>query len=153
MSSNPIIDLMFSNGIGVILLVSSGVRYHNQAGGSACRQPTAEGVYVPLWEETIDQEGMLHEHFFEGPKWQGGCMNGIDMEDADIIDQVLDRSLHTRYIKVDRTRLKESYEAWIFVDVLTQPDGNAKSSSADIPDFLMAGFGACKGVLVWANSD
>ena len=153
MPANPIIDLMFSKGIGLILLFPCGIRYHNQAGGYACLQPTEEGVFVPLWEELIDQEIMLHKHFFDGPKWQGGCMNGIDTEDADIIDNILNLSLHTRHIKVDRIRLKESYEAWIYVDVVTQPDGNAKSSDSDVPDFPMAGFGACKGVLVWANSD
>jgi Family of unknown function (DUF6210) len=153
MATNPIITLWGAQNIGLILLYPSGVRYENQAGGYMCLHPSEEGVYAPLYVHRIDQEAMLEDHFFRSPKWGGCCFDGIDHEDADVIDHILGLARETRHIKVDRSRLRDSCEAWIYVNVVTQADGNEQNYTSDIPPYPAAGFGECNGVLTWRNSD
>ncbi len=172
MSSKPLIRLYNSQGVGVIILCPSGVLYSNQAGGLSCLQPEIEGVYVPLACEPIDQEEML-EQYFTGPKWLGCCSNGIDDEDANEIDRILGLSLPTRFIKVDRSQLKDSCEAWVYVNIAAQPkerprsyngsEGKGTTASGEIildSDYDLGvllypfyGFGNCSGILIWMNSD
>jgi len=133
-----------SRGIGVIILFESGVRYSNQVGGYGCLHPEVEGVFVPLVDETVDQERDLKAHF-TGPKWQGWCNDGIDAETADFIDAVLERSPYTEKIKVDRDRLVDSYEAWVYVKL--------PSTEGDSEYTVIHGFAGRSGVLTWENSD
>ncbi len=56
----PIISLWHTKGLGVIFLYESGIRFSNQTGGYACLHPEAEGVYVPLNDEMVNQEDELH---------------------------------------------------------------------------------------------
>lgn len=91
----------------MIILFPSGVIYSNQVGGTSCLQPKAEGVYVPLVSELINQEKLLLE-YFTGPKWGGSCSSGIDDKDADAIDHILSLYIPTSFIKVNRHRLNES---------------------------------------------
>ncbi len=141
-------------------------------GGYACLQPEVEGVYVPLVDELIDQETLLYEYFI-GPKWHGWCSNEIDSEDADIIDEILNRSFHTRLLKVDRSQFRSSFEAWIYVTIATQPDEQpihydsstgigVTASGNTILDsdyergtlfYPFYGFGQTTGILTWSNSD
>ena len=172
MPRKPLIKLYDSNGIGVIIKYPSGVLYSNQVGGTACLQPTVEGVFVPFYSEVIAQEQMLIDYFI-GPKWGGACMNGIDDDDADKIDEILQANIVTRFIHVDRTRLSESVEAWIHVVMGTTPhkrpesyngatgmgitsDGDYifdKDFEQPVPFYSIYGFGKCQGILTWCNSD
>src|SRR5438105_11225868 len=81
-----VVELWEYHGIGLILLVPSGVRYTNQTGGTACYFPQAEGVFVPLPDDTNVVLGWLTD-YFTGPKWQGACWHGIDEETADYLDE------------------------------------------------------------------
>ena len=100
---------------------------------------------MPLPRETEDaQESLLIAHF-TGPKWEGWCSEGIDEATAEHVDHILSLSPETSYLKVDRTRLDDSREAWIYVNVF-EPTGDPDSAR-------ISGFGKCKGVLVWGNSD
>jgi len=136
------IDLWPFRSIGVIVAHPSGVVYSTQAGGYATRHPALEGVFIPL--EPGDLQARLDEHFFYGPKWEGHCYSGIDDETADFIDRLLAASPLTRAIVVDRTRLKESMEAWIHVTI---------ASAGTDGDRAFGGFDGRSGVLIWENSD
>lgn len=132
-------------GLGLIILQPSGAFYTLETGGYACYHALAEGVFVPLHRETDDDQEMLLTAHFTGPKWEGWCDEGIDEDTAEYVNYVLSLSPSTSYLKVDRTRLDDSREAWIFVNV-SEPTGD--------PDVArISGFGQCKGVLVWGNSD
>jgi hypothetical protein len=172
MVSKPLIKLWGASGIGVIIQFPSGVLYSNQVGSYACLQPEVEGVYVPLVSEVLDQEKILRDHFM-GPKWSGCCSNEIDNEDADVIDEILKQSFFTSFIKVDRSQLRSSCEAWVYVNIATQPEeclidwrsaegvGTTASgktlhdSDYDLPviSYPFYGFGQCSGILTWSNSD
>src|SRR5262245_43932351 len=125
MEIKPLMRLWNMTGIGLIVKRSSGVLYTNQTGGYVCLQPMEEGVFVPLTQtlegRAIEPERLLYE-YFTGPKWRGHCANGIDDETADFIDDVLSKTVDTAFITVDRSRLKDSHEAWVHVDVASQPD-------------------------------
>lgn len=171
MAQKPLIRLWDSLGLGLIILAPSGVRYSNQAGGVCCLQPEEEGFFVPLHDEVKEQEKMLLDYFtpsgFADP-------DGIDARTADFIDSVLELSTTTRFLQVDRTRLADSVEAWVYVKVGDQPkeppvryDGVIGETASgeiwrasdyvDLPipphNYLIYGFGARQGVLTWTNSD
>lgn len=132
-------------GLGLIILQPSGAFYTLETGGYACYHALAEGVFVPLRPETDDdQEGLLSAHF-NGPKWEGWCSEGIDEDTADHVNYILSLSPSTWYLKVDRMRLDDSREAWIYV--------NVHEPTVDPDIARISGFGKCKGVLVWGNSD
>jgi hypothetical protein len=172
MATKPLVLLYEANGIGLVILYPSGVLYSNQVGGVSCLKPEVEGIYVPLVNEVLNQEKMLND-YFTGIKWMGGCSGNMDFEDADFIDEVLAKSVFSSFIKVDREKLSESCEAWVYVKLAQQPaerpqtyDGltqAGKTASGNIirsEDFDMDvilypiyGFGETAGILTWANSD
>lgn len=153
MTSGPILHLWDTVGLGVVLAHPSGVRYSNQTGGHACLHPELEGVYVPVRNDVeteggrfLSPEQELFDHFM-GPKHAGrGARNGLDEEDADLMDAVLRKHGLDRVMHVDRTRLADSHEAWVFVLVTGEVGGGLD---------LFEGFGPYPrpGVLTWANSD
>lgn len=138
MANKPVILLYDLNGIGLIIPWPSGVVYQNQVGGYSCQQMQEEGVFVPL-ENGVRQ---LHEElhaYFTGPKWDGWCDRHIDDETAEFVDSVLARMHDHEFIKVDRSRLTDSMEAWIHLDVQEEHD--------------LTGLTPCKAILTWPNSD
>ena len=128
--------------VGIVVAYPSGVVYANQTGGYSTCHPSMEGVFVPL-PRAGELQAALDEHFFDGPKWEGYCFNGIDAETADFIDQLLATLPPTRSITVNRDRLRESMEAWIHLTIGRQVDDDAAFSGLD-------GHAA---VLTWENSD
>jgi hypothetical protein len=136
----PVVLLYNLCGVGLIIPWPSGVIYQGQVGGHYCLPFREEGIFVPLEFESFDQARELHE-FFTGPKWGGWCGEGIDDQTADFIDQSLARIplYEEGFIKVDRSRLWESVEAWIYVDVQEEP--------------CLTGLTPCKAILTWPNSD
>ena len=159
----PIIRLYDARGLGLIILGHSGVVYTNQTGGHACRQPAAEGWYVPLVDELADHESQLLE-YFSGPPWNGWCDSRIHDADADFIDAALSASRTTEFIRVDRLRMAESHEAWIYVSLDPFPDNPRSLSCAvgasgehgafDRQTFSpVFGLSNRCGILTWSNSD
>jgi hypothetical protein len=140
----PLIQLWGGPRLGLIILRPSGVYYSNQTGGYACLHPTVEGVFVPIRVDELDLERELSE-YFTGAKWQGWCCRGIDEETAIVIDGLLAQCDFTRGIRVDRNRLRDSHEAWVYVDYANLPETEWRTE--------ISGFGACKAVLTWENSD
>jgi len=138
----PVIDLEVDS-LGLVILRPSGVHYANQAAGLACLHPHEEGVYAPL----PAPEGtylMTLRHFSKG-KAGFVTVDGISEATADFLDGVFAEEPALSFLKVDRARLKSSHEAWVYVDV-SEPEGEPELNT-------IAGFGECKGVLTWPNSD
>ena len=134
----PVVFLYDYNGFGLILVVPSGVRYRNQAAGHACWKFEVEGVLVPMpVGENRTALRALEDHFDSG--WE--C---LDMEDADAIDEIL-AGANFDFVKVDRERLHESYEAWVHVRLDPHdPDRHRE---------LFVGLSVDRAVLTWENSD
>ena len=150
----PCLDLYDFDGAGTIIPWPSGVMISNQCGGHCCLHPEIEGVFVPFGSgdppgRVLSLLGKL-DPLFDGPgsKYNGtgaarGPDPGLDLEDADFIDSVLD-GWRYGFIRVDRNRLKDSVEAWVWV--MLTPDSEPA---------LFRGFGPYPrpGILTWANSD
>src|SRR5689334_5814997 len=102
----------------VMLIVehSSGVRYLNQVGGVLCWQAEVEGVLAPL-----DATPEVNERIQNCPYPSG--RKGITKEIADTIDALLASHRGTTFLKVDRARLDESWEAWVYV-LIDSPESN-----------------------------
>jgi hypothetical protein len=158
----PLIDLMYAGGPGLIILCDSGIMYTAQTCGVNCLHPSAEGVYLPLCDELSDLETQLTDFFVD----LAGAAHGIDEKDADFIDALLAESYHTRFICVDRERLRDSHEAWLYVRFPRSParypdDPGVEYREAWIdPDSpyqqslaLFWGFESTHGILTWNNSD
>jgi hypothetical protein len=124
------------NRVMLIVQHPEGVRYQNQVGGNACWQAELEGVLCPLGMDVDNEERVA------ALPYRAGNM-GITTEIADTIDAILAAKRSTAFLKVDRTRLDEVWEAWVYV-VIDDSDDDA------VP---LRGFGATKGVLTWRNSD
>lgn len=102
-------DLSFNDGAGVVIELDEGMwakEVTNQVGGCACRHPKATGIV-----RIVATFSGLHRHFSdEDSEYTGLCGVGISEKTADFLDACL-AHLH---FKVDRSKLKESQEAWIF---------------------------------------
>lgn len=173
----PLVQLWNYIGLGLIILRPSGVFYSNQTGGHYCLQSKGEGIFVPVHDECKEQEKNLLQYFTteRQEKIKERPMKySLYNEDADFIDSVLDLSVATKVLRVDRERLDDSHEAWVYVTVADQPleplalgdfiTGETASGrvwrGADYEHLPIAGdlytffgFGECRGVLTWCNSD
>lgn len=120
--AKPIIHLWDHVGTGLIVKFATGVIYSNQTGGTSCMQPQLEGVFIPLGNDVAVQGNELLSaeneltRYFEGPKHEGtGARDGLDGDDADSIDQAMGRTFDRSWVAVDREKLGESMEAWVWV--------------------------------------
>lgn len=140
-------------GLSLIVESPSGVVYSNQAGGHACLQPEMEGFLIPLRNDhslgdnrLVSPATALEDHF-AGEKWRGaGATGGIDAEDADFIDKLLERHRLSHCLEVDRMRLGESFEAWIHVK-LTADEDTSLALFSNLGPYPRAA------VMTWENSD
>lgn len=137
--------ILYNMPTAVMMIVShpSGIFYGNQVGGVACSQEELEGVLVPVGLEPAEAEQLMKLPF------PGAA--ALNAEVADMIDGILSSVPFSRHLKVDRSRLRDSCEAWVFV-VGETPDDNILQRER--PYFGgIYGFGAIRGVLTWPNSD
>ena len=150
----PVIRLWHSIGFGLIVEFPSGVAYSNQTCGTACLQPELEGVFIPLHNdlalspvELLSPEIALEEYFARAYRGTG-AEHGLDWKDADRIDEILDRHGLASVLRVDRTRLAESHEAWVRVLVLGE-------EKREVASRIFHGLGPYprKAVITWTNSD
>jgi hypothetical protein len=128
----------------LIVAHPSGVAYQNQVGGVTCDQPRLEGILAPLAVSRRAKERI------EGLDYSNGAL-GISSGLADSIDAQLAAEPVARFVSVDRSRLDDCQEAWIYVLIASPQDIDYQRE----PRFLgsVFGFGAAKGVLTWINSD
>jgi len=135
-------------GTGVIIEWPSGIFYSNQTCGHVCRQSELQGVFVPVGND-IDPEGRLLGpqdalyKYFAGPAHGGwGAELGLDEADAQVIEAALQENNYLlRIVTVDRSRLRDSHEAWVHV-LIEEPDS---------PHPMFTGMGPfpLRGVLTW----
>ncbi len=102
--------------LALIMPASTGIVYLNQTGGHACLQSQTEGYLVPLAGDVHNKCERLLSHFLSA-KWGGWCSERIDEETADVIDDILADMPGRGEIVVDRTKLSQSWEAWVHVKV------------------------------------
>jgi len=148
----PTIDLGESVGLGLIVALPTGVVYSNQTGGFSCLRPGLEGAFIPLRNDCLDTWELLGPgralwEYFQGPPYHGsGATAGLDEADADVIDALLARGPSSTNLRVDRTRLRDSHEAWVWVVISGDDAGPA-------PVFTALGPYPRHGVLTWQNTD
>ncbi|GAB4214475.1 MAG: hypothetical protein OHK0012_12600 [Synechococcales cyanobacterium] len=126
-------------GIAAIILEPSNVKYSNQTCGHACIQSSAEGILIPFNDDTP-----LHAP--ERALWRrmSALLENVQQLTPDLADQVdglLAMDAMTRCATVDRDRLTDSHESWVYIDLDTEASG------------LLTGFQKAKAVLTWQNSD
>ncbi len=132
--------------LGVVLARPTGIIYSNQANGVACDHPRLEGAFVPLVTHFRDppprHDAALVAYFDRRP----GNRGHLEPEDADALDAILAGIQDPFALTVDRSRLKDSFEAWVHVVIAlpTRPPHYSRPLDLSYP---------CAGVLVWENSD
>lgn len=144
MPTNMILLHSMPDELMLIVEYRSGVRYENQVGGVVCARCEQEGVLAP-----VDAARSMVEAIQNLPYPQGA--QGITVDLADAIDGLLAGEGRARMLSVDRARLHESWEAWVYVRI----DAPLKSTW-DVHDNYYGsvyGFGPTRGVLTWQNSD
>jgi hypothetical protein len=143
MTSSPTI-LLYSMPSALMLIIErpSGVVYQNQVGGNVCEQARLEGVLAPLGLDPPSIERIMRCSY---------GMQGITGQTADIIDSILASDSEGKYVKVDRLRLEECLEAWVYVIV----ESPMSTDPMETPEFFggWCGFGRARAVLTWPNSD
>ncbi len=133
------ITLWNIEGVGLIILQNSGVFYTNQTGGTTCAHPVAEGVFAPLNNSPpLDRPDLSTNTQLK--RLLTGAQR-LTPAEADAVDRILQASADTNCVTVDRNHLSDSMEAWVYVDVKSNGDS------------LISGFGCCKGIITWSNSD
>jgi hypothetical protein len=129
-------------GVALILSTKSGVFYWNQTCGHVCLQSEAQGVLVPLnTDPPLDEPELEVEHQLAAATRNQHHLSEVV---ADRVDAILASSSYTSCVRVDRLRLYDSHEAWVYVEVIPGVPG----------DSPLVGFEeAREGVLTWQNSD
>lgn len=145
-AGQPLVRVRDADGAALIVRWNSGVWYTNQAGGHSCMQPEAEGIFVPLNPIVSDQgRAVALEETLSACRWPGVALHaGVSPNEADCVDAALEKH-KLDGITVNRSRLRDSMEAWVFVDV----------SAVDSPGLrvLVDWSTPLEAVLVWGNSD
>jgi hypothetical protein len=118
------------DGCGLIIPHPSGIIFRNQVCGMSCHQAELEGFYLPMSWDGVEN---AMEEIFHGGR--------LSAEDADRIDAALAKNAHPSYeVRVDRTRLDQSCEAWVWVTI-----------SGDF--YFAQNMSVTEAVLTWQNSD
>ena len=126
--------------LALIVPASTSMVYRNQTGGHACLPSQIEGYLIPFSGEHSGKRDRLLS-YFAGPKWGGWCAECIDEETADVIDSILADMPDRDQIRVDRTKLNVSWEAWVHVKI----DGPLLGLlEHELPS---------EAILTWPNSD
>ncbi len=136
-------------GTGLIIECKSGITFFTQTGGKSCGWAELEGVFVPVANDLaldgvlISPEWALSKHF-SGPPHFHNYVGGLAESEAVIIEAALHQNLLQRNVTVDRERLSESHEAWVYV-IIDQPE-------LAYPLFEGIGPFPLRGVLTWTNN-
>ena len=121
--------------LGLIILCKSGVTYHNQVGGYACNQESAEGV-LAIFEDYNNTllsklaKATVNEFF-------------LTAEKAELVNNILTSHFGgDRFLSLNMEKIASSKEAWLHVIV-----------EDDFRENELMGFAGDKGILTWENSD
>ncbi len=136
--------------LALIILCKSGVEYYNQVGGHFCLHKSDEGIFTLVCDDLKYILDELSSYMTNKYK--------LTNEDADFIDNIFFKN-GAGYIKFDRSRLEDSMEAWVYVDLLDEHRREEYLQNRNDNDlqyrssFNFWGFDETKGVLTWSNSD
>ena len=133
-----LVDLNAYPDLGLIIKATTGVRHTSQAAGFACEHPEVEGFFVPL-RTRIGRPELATLCGISRGAWQS-----LTEAEADALDRALHRH-DIRSIRVDRSMLTDSKEAWVHV-VVSAADGDAVPLMIGSSDELRA-------ILIWPNRD
>ena len=137
--NKKVVRLWNTEGVYLIILQENGVIYTNQTGGVSNVNSFEEGILLPFNNDyTIDSPEELMEFKLSILLYEGV---GLSEHQADQIDAILSSCSDTKCAQVDRTKLNQSMESWVYVNI-NQDD-----------ECLFWGFNKAKGVLTWNNSD
>ncbi|XVU27232.1 DUF6210 family protein [Actinoplanes sp. CA-054009] len=125
-------------GLCVLVAAPTGVVYHHQYGGTACRQGQQEGFLVPLAAfSALDELREIFEVHLDSVgtwnyQWPDEELDHLRRVVSDVSYWTSDdgRSEEPKPLTLDESRLRDVDEAWIPVET---PDG--------------------PGILIWPNSD
>lgn len=149
--SKPLVCLYGS--FGLILKIPTDISFYNQTGGYSNYQAHQEGVFVPFGDVNEEFETALYDYFFTDKKYGGTCDNGIDEEDAEIIDSILSRHRFPQ-LKVDRKKLALSHEAWVHIVIDGLNNRYQRNPTQHDSNLLPAYNFLCdRAILTWSNSD
>ena len=73
-------------------------------------------------------------------------------EDADFLDGQFMRSFDAKHLRIDRNRLNDSMEAWVYVTIDQSFNTNIEGESVYY-NTAFKGFACTRAVLTWDNSD
>ena len=136
-----------SEDFGPIVRHSTGVMYSNQAGGTSCDHPKAEGFFVPIiLQKTHDDHTPFYEEFHHYVCDILPRAIHIDRhattEIAKSVDEVL--SGYRYPFRVDMNALHELQEAWIPIII----DGEIS-----LPFDILIGLFGMRAILTYPNCD
>src|SRR5262249_17548763 len=151
MTRRPTVKLWEHAGLGLIVEYHSGIVYSNQTCGNLCRQSELEGVFIPLRNHVTPGGRLLSPEsellaYFTQPSTGKLGVDGLDAEEVAFIESVLDKYNLSDLISIDRSRLAESHEAWVYVKLAGEQD-------TDVPLYSGLGPYPRSGVLTWTNGD
>lgn len=134
------VKLWDMSGAALIVPEETGVIFTNQVNGTACDHPKLEGILIPINNDCLPEN---HENLLETKLCAlfDGAWDAITDEKANEIDLVLSSFRETESIAVDRSKIAQSVESWLYV-------------IANETEFsCFSGFGEIRGILTWQNSD
>ncbi len=143
-----IVRLYDQVGTALVIPHPTGIVYSNQAGGHACLQPQAEGFLIPIANDV----GLAPTHDLRSPENDlfkyfsklHSCGAPLTEADAQKIESIMHQLPLWGGLSVDRKRLHNSVEAWVFVTI-------AESEQRPI---LVEGLNyPVSAILTWTNSD
>lgn len=143
-----IVRLYDHAGTALIVPHPTGIIYTNQAGGHACLQPQVEGFVVPIANDV----GLAPEHRFISPENQlfkyfnklHSCGHPLTERDAKAIESIFHQLPIWGGLSVDRSRLNESVESWVYVNVSAHEQGPLPVDGLSFP---------LEAILTWTNCD
>ena len=128
------------SGAALILPQKTGVVYTNQVNGSACFERELEGVLIPLNNDCLpSNHNELLERYLA--RFFKDIDSNFDINQMERFNKLLWNFPETTSIRVDPTKIEDSFEAWI--NVLVEEN--------NFSDF--EGFGKFSAVLTWCNGD
>ena len=142
-----IVRLWEHAGTGLIVSYPTGVVYSNQVGGHACYQQELEGFFVPVANDCglapngslRSPETELFAYFSQNPTF-----GEFTEKDAAAVESAFANFPIWSGIKVDREKLDQSHEAWVYVNV----------TFASLPGGLIEGLSdTFDAILTWTNTD
>jgi len=128
-------------GVAAVVPMKTGVIHTNQIGGGACLHPELEGILVPFNDDYEPEDYKLSLEYQLMEMFAENGWGTIMPKQADEIDALLKTFPDTNCAVVNRAKLEESHESWVWCNV-TESEHSC-----------LEGFGNVEVVLTWCNSD